>query len=247
MWRSRAGAAEAEVERLKAIIANNLNDWDATEVFANARIVELEAEVARLTDCLETQYEINRNTARAACEARGDHFDAEVRIAELEASLAEADMWAVDHCEYVAPEAYDALEAKVRELEAGVKTARLAGAEAFADWAAEDNDFPSTDASFEDWKDRGLPRPGSAGARRGAGGGQEGRVMSRAPIGVTPEDLAILRQAMWSTASEPEWNLGMRVLDRLEGKALAPMNVAEARAFMRTLMSPMAVAARRLR
>ena len=56
MWRSRAKAAEAEVERL--------------------------------TDCLETQYEINRNTARAACEARGDHFDAEDRIEELEAEVA---------------------------------------------------------------------------------------------------------------------------------------------------------------
>ena len=214
--------------------------WRSRAKAAEAENQRLQAEVARLTQQLD---DLGHRYAGVESSLHG----ANARIAELEASLAEADMWAVDHCEYVAPEAYDALEAKVRELEAGVKTARLAGAEAFADWAAEDNDFPSTDASFEDWKDRGLPRPGSAGARRGAGGGQEGRVMSRAPIGVTPEDLAILRQAMWSTASEPEWNLGMRVLDRLEGKALAPMNVAEALAFMRTLMSPMAVAARRLR
>ena len=71
--------------------------------------------------------------------------------------------------------------------------------------------------------------------------------MSRAPISVTPEDLAILRQGLWSLASEPEWNLAHRVLDRLEGKALQPMTASEARAFMRTIMSPMAVAAGRLR
>lgn len=69
----------------------------------------------------------------------------------------------------------------------------------------------------------------------------------RPKVEATAEDLAILRQAMWATASEPEWNLGMRVLDRLEGKALQPMNVGEARAFMRVLMAPMSVAAGRLR
>ena len=53
------------------------------------------------------------------------------------------------------------LEALVRLLKADAAdgTANqhyLDGAEAFADWAAEDNDFPTTDASFEGWKDRGL-------------------------------------------------------------------------------------------
>ena len=62
------------------------------------------------------------------------------------------------------------LEALVRLLKADAAdgTANqhyLDGAEAFADWAAEDNDFPTTDASFEGWKDRGLraaDRSGSA-------------------------------------------------------------------------------------
>lgn len=68
-------AAEAENKQLLGLAAC----WQA-------EAERYQAEVARLTDCLETQYEINRNTARAACEARGDHFDAEDRVAELEAA-----------------------------------------------------------------------------------------------------------------------------------------------------------------
>ena len=148
------------------------------EPVSNAdELVALRAKLKEAVGIAQKFAEAARDACIAGLAQSAKLRQAEVRIAELEASLAEADMWAVDHCEYVAPEAHDALEAKVRELEALVRLLKadaadgtanqhyLDGAEAFADWAAEDNDFPSTDASFEDWKDRGLraaDRSGSA-------------------------------------------------------------------------------------
>lgn len=50
-------------------------------------------------------------------------------------------------------------------------------------------------------------------------------------VRLTAQDFRRLRRALWAVASEPDWNLGMAVLDRIETDAHMQLNSIDSRAF----------------
>ena len=100
-----------------------------------AEILSLRAKLQEVVGIAQKFADAARDACIAGLAQSAKLRQAEVRIAELEALVR---LLKADAADGTANQHY------------------LDGAEAFADWAAEDNDFPTTDASFEGWKDRGL-------------------------------------------------------------------------------------------
>lgn len=65
----------------------------------------------------------------------------------------------------------------------------------------------------------------------------------KAVVTVTAEELAILKQGLAAPACDPLSDLALRLIDRLEGRAVEAMSAEQAQAFMRTLAAPMALRA----
>lgn len=65
----------------------------------------------------------------------------------------------------------------------------------------------------------------------------------KAVVTVTAEEIAIFKQGLVAPPNDPLSDLALRLVDKLEGRAVEAMSPEQAQAFLRTLAAPMALRA----
>lgn len=67
--------------------------------------------------------------------------------------------------------------------------------------------------------------------------------MTKAALHIHADELAAIENALWCMASEPGWNLGMLMIERVKTRILSNLPEKEAQAFVRITMAPIALKA----
>jgi len=67
--------------------------------------------------------------------------------------------------------------------------------------------------------------------------------MTKATLHIHADELAAIEQALWCMASEPGWNLGMLMIERVKTRIIKNLPSDAAQAYVRITMAPIALKA----